>query len=720
MIITYPIQIPYTKGSAQRVLPDTVFNNSEILSGSYPMGKNRFWHGGVHVHPADRASPIRAIADGDVVAYRFDEADSTDAFFDKAPYSRSFVLLKHETELGQTNLGTASMTFYSLYMHLQEWGKVKGKAAPGAVNFLRKVVPAHPKLDKQGGPLLDKHKRPIMVKESTEQAPVSADGACHSGAGFARVKRDDILGYCGSIPDNMTMPSRGIHFEVFFSDVSFLDNAKKTVWGRSVLTTELHVLEELLKKETISVDPAKPLSVDKAGSGDGYQKITVNKHAYWVSEDQMTSAEVDVPNPKNKKQTIKQTQHHANAKDLHVYKKNPVKNQKTLAKGSNAIAWMDPWMKAGEFREETVDGKTWVQVFVPAGNDLYWAEKSTIQYSSDADWPDFHKLEETGAFSSDGFIDHDGLQALFAAYEKDRADKNLSALAADEDKLRHLITRHPTEWSKQDIAKRFGRVMEEDFGSAKLKPQQFAKLTAHIERLSFWEQVPGLPAATGIWHAHPVKFVEHLAKCMWLSKTELEQIYPEENGTGEKISHGTSDAVREKYRFDLNKCCYRYGVNSRMRQTHFFGQGAVESGSLTTMLETASGDKYENNKMLGNTQKGDGPLFKGRGFKQLTGRFNYGEYWSFKGWLTKGKDFDVGWEHDATKRFPPVDRPDRLTDTTFNCIDAGCWYMSVFRGRTAAAMDMDDVRAVTKAINGGETGLPDRELFTARIRKVLL
>lgn len=720
MIITYPIQIPYTKGAAQRVLPDTVFNNSEILSGSYPMGKNRFWHGGVHLHPADRASPIRAIADGEVVAYRFDEADSTDAFFDKTPYSRSFVLLKHETELGQTNLGSASLTFYSLYMHLQEWGKVKGKAAPLAVNFLRKIVPAHPKLDKQGSPVLDKHKRPMTVKESVEAATPTADGACHSGAGFARVKRGDILGYCGSIPDNMTTPSRGIHFEVFFSDVSFLENAKKTVWGRCVLTAELQVLEELLQKETLSVDPAKPLTVDKAGSGDGYQKITVGKHSYWVSEDQITSAEVDVPNPKNKKQTIKQTQHHANAKDLHVYKKNPVKNQKTLAKGSSVVPWMDPWMKAGEFREESADGKTWVQVFLPAGNDVYWAEKSAIKTSSDADWPDFHKLEETGAFSSDGFIDHDGLQSLFAAYEKDRADKNLTALAADEDKLRHLVTRHPTEWSKQDIAKRFGRVKEEEFGSAKLTPEQFTRLTAHIERLSFWEEVPGLPAATGIWHAHPVKFIEHLAKCMWLSKSELEQIYPEESGLGENISNGTSDAVREKYRVDINKCCYRYGVNSRMRQTHFFGQGAVESGSLTLMLEIASGEKYNNNKGLGNTQPGDGPRFKGRGFKQLTGRYNYAEYWCFKGWLKKGKDFDGGWEHDASKRFPPVDKPERLIETTFNCIDAGCWYMTVFRGRTAAAMDIDDVTAVTKAINGGDVGLPERKLFTARIRKVLL
>lgn len=70
MIISYPIHIPYTKAREQRVVPDTIFNNSEILSGSYPMRKNRFWHGGVHIHPNDRNVPIRAIADGEIPAYR--------------------------------------------------------------------------------------------------------------------------------------------------------------------------------------------------------------------------------------------------------------------------------------------------------------------------------------------------------------------------------------------------------------------------------------------------------------------------------------------------------------------------------------------------------------------------------------------------------------------------------------------------------------------------
>jgi predicted chitinase len=718
MIITYPIDIPHTKGSQQRVLPDAMFNNSEILSGPYPMGKNRFWHGGVHVHPSDRAAPIRAIADGEVVAYRYDDADSTDAYFDKVPYSRSFVLLKHEAELGQTTLGTSKLTFYSLYMHLRAWGEVKGKTGAQAVNFLRKAVAEHAQLDGHGQPVLDKHKHPAVVKAHVECVAPTADGSCRCDSGHQRVRRGDILGYCGSIPDNMTTPSRGIHFEIFFDDVAFLENPVKAVWGRCILTSELSVLEELQIKETIAVDPAKPLSVTKEESADGYKEITVGKHSYWVSDDQITSAEVDAPPPK--KHTTKQAQYHANAGELHCYRKNPSKNHRTLAKGTPIVPWVDPWMKAGEFREETVDGKSWVQVYLPDSNSLYWAEKSTLHYTSDADWLDFHKFEEHGVFSKDGFIDDDGIRKLCDACEKDRADKNLSALDGDEDKLRHLITCHPTEWSKQDIAKRFVRVTQDDFGAAKLTPEQFTKLTTHIERLSFWEQVPGLPTATTLWHAHPIKFIEHLAKCMWLSKNELELIYPEKIGSDEEISHGTPAEVREKYRIDTNKCCYRYGINSRLRQAHVFGQGAVESRSLNEMLEAGSGTKYENSQVLGNCQPGDGPRFKGRGFKQLTGRYNYAEYWCFRGWLKKGKDFDVGWEHDRSKRYPPVEKPERLIENSFNSIDAGCWYVTVFRHSSVAAMDQDDVPAVTFAINGGENDLKARTKFTHRMRKVLL
>jgi putative chitinase len=67
----------------------------------------------------------------------------------------------------------------------------------------------------------------------------------------------------------------------------------------------------------------------------------------------------------------------------------------------------------------------------------------------------------------------------------------------------------------------------------------------------------------------------------------------------------------------------KYEINNSKRIAAFFAETIVESASFTATREFASGAAYEGRKDLGNTYPGDGKLYKGRGYIQITGRNNY-------------------------------------------------------------------------------------------------
>jgi predicted chitinase len=89
--------------------------NESGAEGFFPVGKNRFWHGGVHL-PA--LKPVVAVRDGTLVAYRIDKKlEVVEIGGAKTEVSTGFALLHHETA---TPLGQ-KIEFWSLYMHLLPW-----------------------------------------------------------------------------------------------------------------------------------------------------------------------------------------------------------------------------------------------------------------------------------------------------------------------------------------------------------------------------------------------------------------------------------------------------------------------------------------------------------------------------------------------------------------------------------------------------------------------
>ena len=167
--------------------------------------------------------------------------------------------------------------------------------------------------------------------------------------------------------------------------------------------------------------------------------------------------------------------------------------------------------------------------------------------------------------------------------------------------------------------------------------------------------------------------------------------------------------LANKYKSLLNS----YYVNTPLRLAHFFAQIEHESGlkpisenlnySAKGLLSTFS--KYFNantanlnarkpenianivyaNRM-GNNAVNDGWKYRGRGFIQITGKNNY---------LLLSKDTRIDY----------LNNPDLLLNEADSMISA-LWYWN--KNKLNAYADKDDIKGLTKRINGGYNGLDHR------------
>lgn len=164
-----------------------------------------------------------------------------------------------------------------------------------------------------------------------------------------------------------------------------------------------------------------------------------------------------------------------------------------------------------------------------------------------------------------------------------------------------------------------------------------------------------------------------------------------------RIAPGISVRRAEIFAPLLTAAMAEFEIDNGAREAAFLAQVMHESGQLFYTAEIASGRAYEGRVDLGNTQPGDGTRFKGRGLIQITGRANYAAC-------------------GAALSLALLDTPEILEQPEPATRSAG-WFWKTHGCNEIA--DTGNFVRLTKRINGGTTGLQDRQAYWARAQAVL-
>ena len=177
---------------------------------------------------------------------------------------------------------------------------------------------------------------------------------------------------------------------------------------------------------------------------------------------------------------------------------------------------------------------------------------------------------------------------------------------------------------------------------------------------------------------------------MWFKA--IEEIFPKyEINTPERMAGFIAQCAHESNNFRSLEENLNYSEDALLRVFgRYFGKAPKASASEYArnpemIANRVYNDEFRKYKM-GNTQPGDGWMFRGRGLKQLTGRENYTKF---------GKSVKMSAEQAA-----------EYVATEKGAIESACWFWN--NKKLNAIADQCDIVKMTKKINGGDIGLADR------------
>jgi putative chitinase len=163
-----------------------------------------------------------------------------------------------------------------------------------------------------------------------------------------------------------------------------------------------------------------------------------------------------------------------------------------------------------------------------------------------------------------------------------------------------------------------------------------------------------------------------------------------QEGAGKISAHATGKSATNKAAMIAEMDAQ--GITDPTERAMLMAQVDHESGNFAFTKELGNDayfDKYDAGtkigKRLGNTEKGDGAKYKGRGLIQLTGRANY---------ETAGKDLGLDL----------INHPE-LAETPENAAKTALWFWK--KNKLGDSAKKGDVKTNRHGVNGGENGLAD-------------
>lgn len=611
MLISYPILLDGIDNQTEEQKFAAALATELLDEGVYPVSHDGRWHGGIHINAG--SEPVRAIADGEVICYRF--AEQLENYPGQGDIDTSFILLKHITETGERT----PVVFYSLYMHL-----------------LRK-----PALDTS-----DLSQLPRFLRDSPASMaiikPINQ-----------KIYRKEVLGFAGMVYDRNNV----LHFEIFTTDEHlnsfWKESNTSSQYGSDDVYGDMHFVIPANSTFTARHPSTPATGAHQLGLSSNSNLQLPEGTSGANTEELFVSIRFDQGSYQASSYVVRDGQSASLGEPIVIsnYEYELYRQAVLLYPDCPSVGF--EWLRFG--RVLGPDSTAINQNFKPirysdSAHGYLDLAANVIRMRSDADfphWQGWQKIDESEVVqASDSIVDVRALLDILGAADENK-DGSLTAeelashlqLAqnqATRAKLRHLVVKHPTEWDDTNVEEKYGRLHQK--GKPLFEEESWNQFLKHIQTLVFWAET-SLP--TGVWHFHPLQFIQNFRKCGWLTVKELNQLVPK------KIVRGKSAGMRGPFFYE------RVGASGgRLLQSHYVEINKMWRKHLVTTKQRLAcfvANSVQETNWWSTTEEGNGSNLRyapwyGRGFLQLTNPdgalgvgSNYYKYFKFRGREVNGQ-----------------------------------------------------------------------------------